>query len=146
MLADLCSLVVPDGTEVIGWSQYKGKAYERVFIPKSVTEIKASAFEDCKNLREVVIEAGSRLRTLGKYVFNGCSRLRSIEIPDGVERIGNECFRHSGIEEITFPSALREIGANAFDDCKNLKTVWVGQRCALRVENYVPYAANVRRK
>ena len=48
-------LVIPSGTEVVCTEQYKGKNYERVFIPKSVEEIKSSAFEECKNLKEVVI-------------------------------------------------------------------------------------------
>ena len=37
-------LVVPDGIEVIGNSEYSGEDYERVFIPKSVTEIELYAF------------------------------------------------------------------------------------------------------
>ena len=51
MLNDPHALVVPDGTEIIEESQYKGKDYERVFIPKSVTIIKEHLFEDCKNLK-----------------------------------------------------------------------------------------------
>ena len=47
MLDDSHALVVPDGTEVIISSQYEKTDYERVFVPKSVTTIKYSAFEGC---------------------------------------------------------------------------------------------------
>ena len=43
--------------------------------------------------------------------------LRKIEVPNGVEHIGNECFKNSGVEEITLPHTLREVGQNAFKYC-----------------------------
>ena len=60
---------MPDGTEVIKNGEYRGKDYERVFIPKSVTKIEKSAFENCKNLQEIVFEEGSKLKVIGRYCF-----------------------------------------------------------------------------
>lgn len=37
--------------------------------------------------------------------------------------IGKMCFSGSGIEEFLAPSSLREIGQNAFENCKNLKHI-----------------------
>ena len=64
MLKDPRALVIPDGTETVEESQYKGTDYERVFIPKSVTIIEEYAFSDCEKLREVVFEEGSKLEKL----------------------------------------------------------------------------------
>ena len=61
MLNDPHALVILEGTETIEESQYKKTDYERVFIPKSVTKIDGCAFYECKNLREVVFEEGSKL-------------------------------------------------------------------------------------
>ena len=67
-------------------------------IPASVKCIDTRAFYKCKNLKRVVFTDESQLET-----------------------IGNECFRSSGIEEITLPSKLKEIGDGAFYRCNNLK-------------------------
>lgn len=58
-------------------------------------------------------------------VFHDCSRLRKVTFPDDstLEEIGSWCFSGSGIEEFYAPQNLKKIGANAFADCKNLKTV-----------------------
>ena len=69
MLKDPYALVVPDGTKVITSHQYGKTDYERVFIPKSVTKIEASAFKGCENLKHVVFEEGSKLEEIGRYCF-----------------------------------------------------------------------------
>ena len=56
MLKDPHALVVPDGVKVIGKKGCKGKDYERVFIPKSVTKINDNAFKGRENLKYVVFE------------------------------------------------------------------------------------------
>ena len=40
--------------------------------------------------------------------------LKNVEISEGVEYIGNECFSCSKVEEFTFPSTLKEIELDAF--------------------------------
>ena len=85
-------LVIPNGTEIICKQCYRKKAIERVFIPKGVREIQDSAFEDCKSLREVIFEEGSKLKKIGKCAFQSCSRLKNISLPEGLEYIGKYCF------------------------------------------------------
>ena len=63
-----------------------------------------------------------------------------------MECIGEKCFKESGVEEITLPSTLKEMGENVFKDCNNLKTIWVGEGCALDVRKYVGKDVEVRRK
>ena len=146
MLEDPHALVVPDGTEVITSNQYEETEYERVFIPNTVVEIKFCAFNECKSLREVVFEEGNELKAIGEHAFNscsslvkinlpeglktienslffGCTSLKCIRLPDGFERIGIECFRGSGLEELVLPASVKEIGAKAFEWCKQLKIV-----------------------
>lgn len=47
-------------------------------------------------------------------MFSGCSSLRTIEIPSGVEEIGDSAFGSSGIVSITLPNSVRKIGEFAF--------------------------------
>ena len=79
---------------------------KRITIPKNVTKIEHSTFHDCKNLKQIMFEEGSKL-----------------------EKIGFNCFRNSGLEEITLPKALKKVGYGAFENCGNLKTIYVEDGC-----------------
>ena len=90
-------------------------------IPASVKCIDARAFYECESLTRVVLTEGSRL-----------------------ERIGNECFRGSGIEEVTLPGTLREIGTGVFYECDNLRMIYVEDGCeASLADAYVPDSASI---
>ena len=123
MLQDPHALVVPDGTEVVNRRVVPLRDYERVFIPKSVTEIQREAFYNCYNLKEVAIEEGSRLKTIEDSAFCFCRNLAKITLPDGLETIGGCAFLHSSLESVIFPASLRTIGQTSFASCKSLKVV-----------------------
>ena len=56
---------VPEGTTRIDVKAFRYRTdILEVTIPSSVTEIGDNAFHDCKNLRRVVFEGGSRLTTI----------------------------------------------------------------------------------
>ena len=127
MLQDPQALVVPDGTGAIEERQYSGADHARVFVPKSVTEIRKNAFDGCANLKEVVFEEGSKLRVIGREAFNNCTNLRGIDLPDSVVEIGLDAFYGSGLETFVAPRALRTIRQSAFQDCKSLKRVQLNE-------------------
>ena len=58
------------------------------------------------------------LRTIGNGVFSSTKALSSIEIPEGVTSIGEECFEFSNIQSISLPSTLLTIGSSAFTSTK----------------------------
>lgn len=123
MSCDPRSLVVPDGTEVLRKDEFKETNYERLFVPRSVAEIRDGLFANCKCLREVVFEDGSTLKSIGESAFCNCKSLRAVRLPPGLERIGRFCFYGSGLEELVAPQGLKEIGGGAFDSCYGLKRV-----------------------
>ena len=92
MLNDPRALVVLDGTEIITSCRYEKTEYERIFIPKSVSRIGNLAFDGCKNLREVVIEEGSKLKIIGIDAFRDCSRLTKMTFPEGLETVERFAF------------------------------------------------------
>ena len=53
-------------------------------------------------------------------MFYLCEDLKSVEIPNGVEYIGEDCFEGSGVEKIMLPGTLKEIDKYAFYDCEYL--------------------------
>ena len=63
-----------------------------------------------------------------------------------LEAIWEGCFCGSGIEEITLPGTVKEVGEGAFNDCNQLRVVWVEEGCAVDVRRYVGDGVEVRRK
>ena len=61
------------------------------------------------------------LRTIGKRAFCGCSGLKIIAFPEGLEEIGVRAFEDSGLESVTFPSSVRTVHQTAFCRCQNLR-------------------------
>ena len=90
-----------------------------VEIGKEITEIGASAFNNCKNIESVTFAAGSKLTTIGDSAFNNCNSLKNITIPASVTSIGKRAFHCQNLESITFAegSQLETIDNEAFDGC-----------------------------
>ena len=99
---------------MIGKGSFCESGIERIVIPKSVEEIQDSAFEFCKSLKDVAFEAGSTLKKIDNFAFLGCTSLRNILFPDGLEAIGTNCFKSSGLEEVVLPVGVKSVGPWAF--------------------------------
>ena len=93
----------------IGKGSFWESGIKRIVIPKGVEEIQRSAFEHCRNLKEVVFVAGSALKNIGNWVFCNCTNLKNILFPDGLETIGRGCFERSGLEEVTLPASVKNV-------------------------------------
>ena len=84
-----------------------------VFIPSSVTNIGANAFEGCKSLNSIVI--GSSVIQIGDSAFVECLRLASVEIPNSVNSIGSGAFLYClGLTNVTVGIGVTNIGDEAF--------------------------------
>ena len=101
-------------------------------IPASVEEIGEGCFGEvrhlqvvasCSSLSRVTFASGSALKRIGKEAFRGCDKLLELEIPAGVEEIGEGWFSCSSLSRVTFASgsALKRIGKEAFSWCKELR-------------------------
>ena len=66
------------------------------------------------------------LHSIGDGAFQLCGALKTIEFPDGLQQIGHNAFRFSGLTHVHLPYNLRSLGMGAFFDCKALETVRLG--------------------
>lgn len=80
------------------------------------------ALERSTNLTSV--DFGTGWKEIGTNAFFGCSALKDIVLPEGVEYIRNGAFNGAAIEAIHLPNTLKVIEANAFR-CENLKTITI---------------------
>lgn len=85
----------------------------------------------------------STLRRIEAETFRLCKNLKSVDIPNGVEYIGEGCFQKSGIKEIALSNTLKEISEDAFKECENLKTVWVEEGCTINIRKCVKESTDI---
>lgn len=109
---------IPSEYTYVGKDALKGcRLLEKLVIPGTVKEVENGAFENCVNLREVVLEEG--IEILGGYLFAGCEKLHQITAPDSIKHITPNPFKKipnlkapvlnaSGTEYIYYPPGLGE--------------------------------------
>lgn len=109
------SVTVPKTVTIIGESAFENNtAVEKVVLPDSVEEIKAYAFWGCDNLKTVTL--GKGLTSVGDFAFMNCDGLESITIPSGVRSIGIQAFAYCDrLEDVTIPTEVTSIREDAFD-------------------------------
>lgn len=120
---------------------------ESVELLSPVTTVPANTFANCTNLKSVLLT--SKVTSLGNYAFQYCTSLKTVKyynasvtenngivgednkitLPSSTT-FGTYVFQYSGIEEITIPTAVKNLGASVST------TSYVFQYCAsLRVVN-----------
>ena len=93
----------------------------------------SSSFRDCSGLTSMP-SIPSNVKEIGDYTFKNCSNMNdfgTIEIPEGVQRIGREAFNavfHSmspKIKNLKLPSTLKYVGKYAFMNKNHLYDLYI---------------------
>lgn len=84
----------------------------------------ANVFQDCSFLRTIILP--NNMTELGNYAFSSCSMLENVLLPYGLEYIGKSAFSYCReLKEIEIPETVSEIGNNAFANCSKLEEIWL---------------------
>ena len=84
----------------------------RVRVHTSVTALPTCAFENCITLKEVELFDG--LLSIGLSAFQGCLSLKQVHIPSTVTNIGHCAFHRAPLPSVDLPNGLERIGNNPF--------------------------------
>ncbi len=88
-----------------------------ITIPDNVKEIKDSAFNSAKGIKEVKYGADSKLTTIGGSAFKYV-KTEKINLPNSLKTIGGEAFMENTlVKEVVIPEKLTTIGKEAFYNC-----------------------------
>lgn len=129
---------------------YNCTSLESAYISKNITQINDSAFQKCKNLKNVQWEEGSALWGIGNTAFAECESLELISpktsgtqstFPATLESIGRSTFEKSGLKEVKIdkPSSgeLLFIGDNAFANSPALTKLDLSDSLISSIPNYL---------
>ena len=106
---------IPDSIKIIGKYAFEDVSLKELVIPDGVIEVQAGAFSDCIYLNNVTL--ADSIKTFGESVFYRCVRLTSITLPQ-ITTIPDKMFDTSGLEAITIPTTVTQIGKKAFSSTK----------------------------
>ena len=112
-----CALYNKSQTKIIALpATYQGSYY----VPKSVKEIGAYAFNYCEQIEEISLSSG--LKKIGKGAFANCESITKIKIPGTVTEIGESAFWACGsLKEVTIPDGVTSLKKNTFMWCDKLR-------------------------
>ena len=94
-----------------------------LIIPDGVKKLGSEMCLSCGSLTTVILPDG-----IGEIPFNcfggGNKALKYVRLPSDLEKIGTYAFNGSGLERITVPASVTQIGEHAFDCCESLTDVY----------------------
>ena len=91
---------------------------------RDVTEIKRDVFEDCSTLSSITLP--DCVTTIEDWAFAGCESLKSVVIPKSVKSIGQGAFYEcSSLTSCVIPDGVTSIEGDTFSYCESLESVTI---------------------
>ena len=115
-----------DGFRLVKW---KNKSTQNLDMNRDsrlskILFIGKFAFQKCSSLTSINIP--SSVTSIGGDAFGGCSSLTSVNIPSSVTSIGEGAFENcSSLTSVTIPSSVTSIGTGAFSFCSSLTRITI---------------------
>ncbi len=119
----LLTIALPDSTPTtIGKAAFKGcTALHMVSGGKNVNQIGSQAYA---NTRLSVLSFPHQVTQLPDSVCFNCTALKSVTLPDALQRIGTYAFcGDTSLMTITWPQQLESVGDSCFYNCPNLHSI-----------------------
>lgn len=110
----------------IGTQSFACTKLHEANIGTGTSMIGDEAFSGCKNLFE--IHLNDDLEVIGELAFDGCKAIKWIDLPHQLRKIGEYAFSGCGLESVSIPESVVEIGDGAFAFCKKLKEATLPSR------------------
>lgn len=117
--ADLASVDLSEGLELIGTGAFRGGALVEVDLPSSLSRINPQAFFD-NALTDIVIPSLVDTLTIGVF---GRNALTHLDVPAHVTKIRERAFAENDLTLVSLPDTLAEMGEGVFTGNPDLGTV-----------------------
>lgn len=94
-------------------------------MSRGVVSIGYKAFFGCTSSKPLTFEEDIELEVIANSAFYGLRCIKSVDIPDSVNRIEKSAFGCCGAESITIGEGVEYIGWYAFQYCGFLKSITI---------------------
>ena len=94
---------------------------EEVKLNDLIKEIPQGCFEACFSLKK--IELNDQIRKLGKNAFNRCGKLEHLKLPKNLKVIGDGALSDSALRSVVIPESVEKMGEAVFEYCDLLEDV-----------------------
>ena len=144
----ITKMTLPATLKMLNNSAFDDSGLQEVTLTAVPETFGNYVFNNCADLVKVTLP--NDLRDLPNYTFQNCTKLTTIVLPDSLRRIGHATFYNSGLLRIELPQVLQtiddyafantqlssfrlpdsftdDLGAYALQNCKRLKTVYLGR-------------------
>ena len=110
-------------------TSYNGFDTDRIVVPseingRQVISIGIKAFMN-STASEIILP--NTIKVIAGKAFTGCNNLKHLDLPEGIEYLGESCFSKSGLETVSIPGTIRKLSSWCFDDCTKLHSVSIGE-------------------
>ena len=113
-----------EGLMTIGYAAFSETGLVEIDLPDSVTLMHGNVFDGCTRLRRVRLPQNALIQSIQSDTFHGCTALESIDIPDSVRDIRTMAFYGcTSLATIRWSIQLRHIYQHAFQQCNALTNV-----------------------
>ena len=112
-----------------------------ISLPATIEKLPFGCFGYCRYLSS--IQLPEKLKILESSCFSDCVSLKKIALPQTLEKIGDGCFvcMYDGLETITIPASVKEIGKSAFgtsESFESIKSVYCESQEPIQAKDIFP--------
>lgn len=97
--------------------------FEAVVLPEGLKEIENSAFYGCKSLR--TLEIPESVEKLGRWIVEECDYLETVTLHNGLTTLSESTFYGCGITSIHIPTTVTIIPNYCFENCQNMERIYL---------------------
>ena len=128
VLNDIIDLTIPEyspyGLRVVGIADEAfqwNETIRSVTLPTGITTIGETAFANCTRLENV--KGLENVVEIKAHAFRQCPQLKEVSLGEGLQSIGFQAFAASGLVRVYLPDTLSSINTMAFASCTDLYEV-----------------------
>lgn len=137
---DTTRVELPNSVTKIGdFAFFNCISLSEINLPKRLTDIGEASFRLCKSLKS--IELPERVTVINDDLFSECEALESVKLGYNTKTIGNFAFSGTKLKEIDIPDTVTKIGVMAFYDC-DFTSITIPQAVTFIDEQAFGYSEN----
>lgn len=123
--SDIESYCVPDTVETIGGYAFQNcRNLKNIVLPDGLSSILVSAFARCSSLTSIAVP--NSVEKMAARVFDCCTSLVEAKLSDSIKKLSLGVFSDcTSLESVNIPAMSKTIADEAFAGCVSLKSLYI---------------------